>query len=105
MNGFWNQLIFQHPYQAGYIHESRHKHAMRRPRGPGGRFLSAAEMAAYEAEQKQKEQANGTNNTNTSAPTSPTRGRRNGDQVNMTHALPTTTTHEPAFTSQPVAQQ
>ncbi|KAF9439240.1 Transcriptional activator [Entomortierella beljakovae] len=34
-----------------FMHESRHLHAMRRPRGPGGRFLTAAEIAALDSKQ------------------------------------------------------
>lgn len=42
-----------------YLHESRHKHAMRRPRGPGGRFLTAEEIAAQKVVQQTASPSNG----------------------------------------------
>lgn len=42
-----------------YLHESRHNHAMRRPRGPGGRFLTADEVA--EIERKKMDGSEGNN--------------------------------------------
>lgn len=41
-----------------YLHESRHRHAMKRPRGPGGRFLTKEGLAAYYAAHPEEDPSN-----------------------------------------------
>ncbi|CAB9522140.1 transcription factor Y subunit alpha [Seminavis robusta] len=41
-----------------YMHESRHRHAMKRPRGPGGRFLTKAELVDYYKKHPEQDPSN-----------------------------------------------